>query len=160
MRNKMLLFAGVIVLLFIALYFVTNYQNNQAVDQSGNPYGKEDLDQATIDQLDDPLYQNQIRPEELSERIESGEPTTVYFYSPTCVYCQQTTPVLVPLTEDMDVEMVKLNLLEFEDQWGTYGIEATPTLVHFEDGEEVNRITGAHPEENFRAFLDEVVLKE
>ncbi|GAB3060468.1 thioredoxin family protein [Virgibacillus ainsalahensis] len=158
MRNKMLIFGGIIVLLFVGLFFMTNYQNNQAVENSDNPYGAKDLDQATIDQLDDPNYGNQIMPDELKEEVESGEPTTVYFYSPTCVYCQETTPMLVPLTEEMDVELKKLNLLEFENQWAEYRIEATPTVIHFENGEEVDRITGAHPEENFRSFFNQYVL--
>ncbi len=40
------------------------------------------------------------------------------------------------MAEGYGIDLVKLNLLEFEAQWDAYGIEATPTLVHFEDGEE------------------------
>src|SRR5699024_4337253 len=78
---------------------------------------KENLKQETIDQIDDPLYGNQIVPEDLNEKIASGEAVTVYFYSPRCVYCQRTTPVLVPLTEELNIDMKKLNLLEFKDEW-------------------------------------------
>ncbi|WP_067729787.1 thioredoxin family protein [Oceanobacillus damuensis] len=158
MGKKMLIIIGAIVVLFVALYFVIDYKNNQALESSENPYGTNNLDQATIDQLDEPLYQNQILPDELNEKISNGEEVTVYFYSPTCVYCQNTTPYLAPLAEDMDVDMKKFNLLEFGQQGIAYGIESTPTLVHYENGEEVSRLVGQYPEEEYEAFFDEYVL--
>ncbi|MDC3417258.1 thioredoxin family protein [Aquibacillus salsiterrae] len=124
------------------------------------PYNKETVDQATIDQLDDPLYQNQILPDELSSKLENGEEVTIYFYSPTCIYCQKTTPILVPITDDLGVNMKKLNLLEFPAEWDTYDIEGTPTLVHFDGGEEAARITGAQPKEKFEDFFNTNVLHE
>lgn len=150
---------GVVLLLFVALYFLVDYKNKQAVSNSGNPYGKDELRQETIDQLKDPLYQNQITPDQLEERLANKEDVSVYFYSPTCVYCQRTTPVLVPLTEELDVELVKFNLLEFGDPSNTYGIKSTPTLVHFKDGKEVSRITGERTKEEFNAFFGEFVLE-
>lgn len=157
MKKKMLLLLGVLAVLFIALYFVTNYKNEQALQGSDNPYGKDNLKQETIDQLEDPLYQNQIVPDKLDEKLENGEDVTVYFYSPTCVYCQRTTPVVVPLTEELGIDMQKLNLLEF-DKMGDYGIEGTPTIVHYKNGKEVDRITGERPEADFQKFFEENVL--
>ena len=158
MQKKLLIFGGIIVLLFAALFFVTNYQKNKALDDNENPYGTTDLDQATIDQLDDPNYGNQILPDELEASLENNEDMTVYFYSPLCVHCQNTTPYLVPLTEKNDIDMKKFNLLEFNEEGRPYYIESTPTLVRFEDGEEVARIVGDQGEEAFQAFFDEYVL--
>lgn len=154
----MFIILGVVVVLFGVLYLAVDYKNKAAVGNSDNPYGKDKLDQATIDQLDDPLYQDQITPEKLEEKLKNKEDVTVYFYSPTCFYCQNTTPVLVPLAEELDVEMKKLNLLEFDDKSGTYGIESTPTLVYYENGKEVDRVNGEQPEEMFRAFFEEYVV--
>lgn len=152
----MLIIIGSIVILFIALYFVIDYKNNQALEGE-NPYGTDDLDQATIDQLNNPLYRNQILPDELSEAIESGEAVTVYFYSPTCVYCQQTTPYLVPLAEDMGVDLKKFNLLEFHEEGAPYRILSTPTVIHYENGEEVARLDGQRPENEYESFFEEYV---
>ncbi|MFG6149518.1 thioredoxin family protein [Halobacillus sp. B23F22_1] len=153
MKKNMIIFATVLVALVVILAFVVNYQNSQK--SADNPYEKDNLEQGTIDQLDDPNYQNQILPDELEEEIESGEPVTVYFYSPDCVHCQNTTPELVPLAQDMNVDMKKMNLLEFESEWNKYGIEATPTLVHYENGEEQDRIMGENPTEQFESFFEE-----
>jgi len=160
MGKKMLIIIGSIVVLFVALLFIIDYRNNKAVENADNPYGTTDLEQATIDQLDDPNYGNQILPDELKEKIESGDPVTVYFYSPTCVYCQQTTPYLVPLAQENGVDMKKHNLLEFGEEAMPYGIESTPTLVHYDNGKEVARIVGQHDEEEFQAFFDQYVLNK
>ncbi|HLS09793.1 thioredoxin family protein [Lentibacillus sp.] len=160
MGKKMLIILGSIVVLFAALYFVIDYKNQQAVGDSENPYGKEDLHQATIDQLDDPNYQNQILPDELATKLDNGEDMIVYFYDPTCSHCQELTPRLVPIVEEMDVDMKKLNLLEFQDAWRQYGIESTPTLVYFENGEEVDRVNGAQSNDIFRAFFNEYAVND
>ncbi|AUJ25739.1 Thioredoxin [Virgibacillus dokdonensis] len=157
MAKKISIFIGVIVVLFAGLYFVVDYKNNQAVEDNNNPYGDKELEQGTIDQLDDPNYQNQIMPDELKKKVDSGDPVTVYFYSPTCSHCQSTTPYLVPLAEDNDIDMKKMNLLEFKDEWEVYRIDSTPTVVHFEDGKEVSRIVGDQGEANFQTFFDEYV---
>ncbi len=39
------------------------------------------------------------------------------------------------------------------------GIINTTTIDHFKDGEEVARIVGQQPEEEFQKFCDEYVLK-
>ena len=160
MRNKMLIIIGAIVLLFGSLYFVVDAKNKKAIENSENPYGKTDLKQATINQLDDPNYQNQIVPNELKKELEDQKELTVYFYSPECVFCKQATPVLMSAAEDLGVDIKKLNLLEFNSESSIYQIESTPTLVHFENGEEVSRILGARTEDEFKAFLNEYVSNE
>ncbi|HLQ95520.1 MAG TPA: thioredoxin family protein [Pseudogracilibacillus sp.] len=153
MKNKMTWIIIVIVVLFAALVFVITQKNKQAVDNNENPYGKDTLKQETIDLLDDPLYDNIITPDDLDAKLDNGEDLTVYYFSPTCVHCQRTTPVVVPVAEDMDVDMKKMNLLEF-DKMDYYDIEGTPTIVHYEDGEEVDRIVGEQSEEDFKEFFE------
>lgn len=156
MRNKMLLILAVIIILFGGLIVVNNMKNKKMLDEN-NPYGKETLHQETIDQLNDPLYNNIIIPEDLDKMLEDGEDVTVYYYSPTCVYCQRTTPVLVPITEELGIDMKKMNLLEF-DLMKYYEVEGTPTLIHYKNGEEVARLGGQHEAEEYREFFEEYVL--
>ncbi|GAE93664.1 thioredoxin [Gracilibacillus boraciitolerans JCM 21714] len=157
--KKMIIFILVLVIIFGGLIAIVNYQNSKQLDGVDNPpYGKSELDQATIDQLDEEIYQNQILPEDLANKLANGEDVTVYFYSPTCVHCQRTTPEVVPVAEEYGVDLVKMNLLEFEEQWNVYNIEATPTIVHFEDGKESARIVGEQPQDNFESFFGTEVL--
>ncbi|WP_407271641.1 thioredoxin family protein [Radiobacillus sp. PE A8.2] len=135
MKKNMIIFISIILVLFIALAFVVNYQNNN-----------------------DPLYQNQISLDDLSDTLNNEEDVTVYFYSPTCEHCKVTTPVVVPLTEDLGIDMKKVNVLEYDAAWAQYDIEGTPTIIHFEDGEEAARISGSQPEASFRSFFEDEVL--
>jgi len=155
MKGKMIAIISIIVLLFAGLFVANNYKTNKKLSENDNPYDKTDLRQETVDLLGDPLYDNIIVPEELEKTIDSGDPLTVYYFSPTCTYCQQTTPVLVPITEDMDVDMRKLNTLEYGMK--PFGIEATPTLVHYEDGAEIARLVGQQDEEVYRDFFEQFV---
>lgn len=156
--KKIIVFLAIIVLLFVGIAVLNSVQNKEKVQ--GNPYGTNDLDQATIDQLDDPLYDNIILPEELEEKLENGEDVTAYFFSPTCPHCQRTTPIVAPLAEDMGVDLVQFNLLEFDNGWNQYRIESTPTIIHFEDGVEVGRIAGATGEEEFKEWFETYVTAE
>lgn len=155
--KKMLIIGGVVVVIFALIVVLTQMSNNEKL--ANNPYDTDNLDPATIDQLDDENYQNIVLPDELEDQISSGEPTTVYFFSPTCIHCQNTTPVLMPVAEDMEVDVLQYNLLEYDQGWQQYTIQSTPTLVHYENGEEVARWVGAQPKENIEQFFTEVVKK-
>lgn len=155
--KKLAIFGGVIIAVFALLLVLNNMKNDDALKD--NPYDKENLKQSTIDLIDDPNYQNIIMPDELDEKIKSGEPVTAYFFSPECGYCMEFTPRLMPVAEENKVDVVQYNVNEYQQGWDDYSINSTPTLIYFEDGKEVNRIEGAVPDTTVQAFFDQVVLK-
>lgn len=158
MKKRMFIILGAIVILFAALVFVVNHKNNEKIEKTSNPYGKDNLRQETIDQLDDPLYQNQIIPSKLDEKLENGDDVLVYFYQPTCDHCKVETPKIVPESEKAGVDLKKVNLLEFGDQsyWDRYFVKGTPTLVQYKDGKEEKRISGeGHTNEEYKKFFEE-----
>ena len=139
--KKLVLYMGIIVGLFVVLFLV-----NQAslAGKDDNVYGipAKDLHPLTVKQLNDPNYQNIILPGELEEKLANKEDVFVYFFSPDCPHCKATTPHLMPLAEELGVDVKQYNVLEFEDAWSTYNLSGTPTLVYFQDGVEVDRIVG------------------
>lgn len=155
--KKLGIIGGVVVVLFIVIILLTNLSNKDKLEN--NPYGTNNLYQSTIDLLDDENYQNIILPDALEEKIASGEPVTAYLFSPECPHCKNMTPKLMPIADEMGVEIDQLNILEYQAGWDDYNVEATPTLIHFKDGKEVNRLVGDAPEETIRQFFNEVVLK-
>lgn len=155
--KKLAILGGIIVLVFVLIFVLNNQKNKNAL--SDNPYDTNDLKQSTIDLLDDPNYQNIILPEDLQKKIKSGKPVTAYFFSPECSHCKEMTPRLTPLAKKNDIDIVKYNILEYDQGWDDYLIEATPTTIYFEGGKEVARMVGAQPDENIQAFFDQVVLK-
>lgn len=163
--KKILLFAGVILILFAGLYFV-NMQSNKAKEAQykDNVYGKpvSQLHPETIKLLDNPNYQKTIAPQTLSKKIADKESFYLYFYASDCVHCKATTPRLVELEEELGKDIPKVNLRENPELFGTYNITATPTLVYFENGVETDRIVGGlevkpgdggNPEATYRDFL-------
>lgn len=153
--KKVIIFTAVIVVLFGALALVTSLQNKQQAE--GNPFNKSTLHPETVKQLENPNYQNIILPEELDQKLADGATMTVYFYSPTCPACVETSPIVVPLAEEMNIDLPMYNLLEFEDGWNDYGIESTPTIIHYVDGKEVDRIVGYQEEPTFRSWFGDTV---
>src|SRR5690625_7746185 len=153
MRNKLLIIVGVIVVLFVGLVVINNVKNDEKTVSGDNPYGDKKLKQETIDQLDDPLYQNIILPTELERALKNKEDMTVYFFSPTCIHCINATPVVVPLVEELDIDMKKLNTLEYEEALSEFNIQGTQTIIHYENSEGETRFEGATEEEQYREVL-------
>lgn len=151
--KKVIIFLVGIIILFGGIAFLTKMQNEEKAE--GNPYGKETLHPETVDQLDDPNYQNLIMPDQLEKKLSEDDNVTVYFYSPTCPHCQRTTPVVAPLTEDIGIDLVQYNLLEFEQGWDDYQVAETPTIVQYKNGKETARIVGYHEEAEFEAWFNE-----
>ena len=154
-NSKMLIIIGlIIVLLFVAIIALTKMSNSNKLEN--NPYGTDDLQQSTIDLLDDENYQNIILPNDLDDKIASGEKVYAYLFSPECPHCQNFTPKLMPIAKDMGIHIDQLNLLEYNDQSAKYSIEYTPTLIVFENGEEVTRLVGDHDETSVKSFFNSV----
>lgn len=154
--KKLAIVGAVIVLLFAGIIILTNMKNSEKLED--NPYGTKNLKQSTIDLLDDENYQNIILPDALAKKIESGEGVVGYFFSPECSHCKNYTPKLMPIADEMDIQVDQLNILEYTNEWDTYNITVTPTLIYFENGEEVARLEGDAPDETTRQFFNDIVL--
>ena len=152
--KKLGIIGAAVVLLFVAIIVLTNMSNSDKLEN--NPYGTDNLQQSTIDLLDNENYQNIILPEDLQAKIESGEGVFAYMFSPECGYCIQLTPKLMSVAEQEDIHVDQLNVLEYENGWMTYQLEYTPTLIYFENGKEVTRMVGDTDEESIRQFFASV----
>ncbi|MGM9986770.1 MAG: thioredoxin family protein [Bacillaceae bacterium] len=150
--KKMLIFGAIIIAILVALGVLTSIQNNKKVEN--NVYKKDKLHPSTIKDLDDSTYQNIILPKELKAGLKNSDDLMVFFFSPECVHCKAAAPVIVPMAKEMGINLQLYNLLEFEEGWDEYGIESTPTFIHYKDGKEVDRFVGASENENdYREWL-------
>jgi thioredoxin 1 len=79
-------------------------------------------------------------------------------FSPECPHCKKMTPSLMPIADEVGVQIDQLNILEYDKGWDDYTVEATPTLIYFKDGKEVNRIVGDYSENEqvIYDFLEQV----
>ncbi|GGG15282.1 thioredoxin family protein [Paenibacillus abyssi] len=157
-KKKLYIYILIVIALFGTIFFLNQSNKNELYDKPVS-----DLNPATRAILDDPNYQNIILPAELESKVDSNEGSFVYFFASDCGFCAQTTPVLMPLAEDLGIDLPQFNLREFEDHFRKYAINYTPTLAYFKDGVEVARLEGGistngssgYTEQNYIDFFNE-----
>ena len=79
----------------------------------------------------------------------------VDFYTDWCGHCRIVKPVLEELEAKYtnSVTVAKVDADSEKEIAGRYGIKNYPTIVLFEDGEEIAREIGAHPLEVFEKMI-------
>ena len=92
-----------------------------------------------------------------AEVLGSDLPVVVEFYSDSCIPCKQLSPILGGLEDDYEdqVKVVKVNVNFDAGLAQKYEVAASPTLLFFKDGNEVERIRGLVK----RPKLEETVKK-
>jgi thioredoxin len=90
--------------------------------------------------------------------LESELPVIVSIWSTTCAPCRQLAPVLENVATKYDgrVRVVAVSIEADPDLLVELEIQATPTLIVFERGEEVGRTAGFRPE----GWFDEMIATE
>jgi len=158
-NNGILIGIGAVLVVCIAILIIIPLLEDKHPIY-GVPESK--LNAATRALLDDPNYANTISAETLDEKVNNKEDFFVYMYAATCIYCKETTPVIMPLADELNIHVEQFNLLEYKDYQGKYDIQYTPTLVYFEDGIEKERIVGGvalngaegNSIEDYKAFFE------
>lgn len=75
--------------------------------------------------------------EDFSEIIKGR--VLVDFYADWCGPCKMLAPIL----EEVDfIDVLKINVDDFQDIAVKYGVMSIPTLIKFENGEEVKKTIG------------------
>lgn len=135
--KKMLIFGGIIIVLFAAIFAVTQMEKkNASTDEKG-------------------YYSNKISLEDLNRNIEDKKEQTISFYQTSCVHCQKVSPIVVPLAKDLNVDMKVIDIENLNEPWDKYNIQGTPTIIHFKDGKEVSRISGEQSKDKFKEWFEQ-----
>ncbi|HJE20139.1 MAG TPA: thioredoxin family protein [Aliicoccus persicus] len=150
MGNKLFyVIVGLIIVGFVAAFFlIRDYQSNpDNLSESGYyPYtdiAAEDLNGPTVDLLDNENYHFNQTLEEVVETVQNEtDGVFVYHWSPVCQFCLNATPNLIEAKDQVDANLVQLNLLEYQMAPQVFMIASTPTLVYYENGQEVERLEG------------------
>ena len=94
--------------------------------------------------------------EDFDAQIAASVPVLVDFWAPWCGPCRMVSPAVEAAGRDLtgQLKVVKLNVDEAPDISARYGVQGIPLLVLLRDGEEVDRLVGAVPPQQLRAWLD------
>lgn len=80
----------------------------------------------------------------------------VDFWATWCGPCRMLAPVIEELAKDYDgkVTVGKVDIDEEMDLATRYGIMSIPTVMLFENGEEVDKLVGVRPKDSFTELID------
>jgi thioredoxin 1 len=94
--------------------------------------------------------------QEFQQKLESGRPLFVDFWAPWCGPCMMTKPILDKLGKEFadEVDFLPINADQSREVLEQYRIFGIPTVIAFQNGKEVARLTGAQSEAGYRAVFD------
>jgi len=100
-----------------------------------------------------------VNKENFDAKVLSSEiPVLVDFFSDSCVPCKKIAPVLSELESEYAdrLKIVKVNVNFDEELAVKYNIEATPTLLLLNKGDEVSRLKGAVSKDEIVSLTDKI----
>lgn len=95
------------------------------------------------------------------EVLNSDIPTEVDFWAPWCVPCRMVIPIYEKLSEEYDgrFKFCMINVDENPKTATKYQIMSIPMQKYFVDGENVDEILGAVPEDTIRTMVESILKK-
>jgi len=100
----------------------------------------------------------EITDENLEELKSGNKIVLMDVWAPWCGPCRMLGPVIDDLAKENEgtegVFIGKANIDETPDISEEYKIRSVPTVIIFKDGEEVEKITGAHPKKRYQDLIE------
>ena len=93
------------------------------------------------------------------EVLKSDVPTEVDFWAPWCGPCRMVSPIYDKIAKEYDgkFKFCKINVDKYQQMAGKYKVSSIPMQKFFIDGQKVDEILGAVPENTIRAMVDGIV---
>ncbi len=94
---------------------------------------------------------------DFTDEVETVDgPVIVDFWAEWCEPCKQLSPRLEALAEEYpEVKFVAVDVDANQSLAQSYGIRTIPTVILFENGENVHQVTGALPKERLVETIEE-----
>lgn len=97
---------------------------------------------------------------DFDEAVSAEQLALVEFYTDSCIPCKQMSPILGDIEEDYEgrVTVFKVNANFDAALAERFGVMASPTLVLFKDGAEIDRKTGILKKPALSEWLDAALV--
>ena len=79
----------------------------------------------------------------------------VDFYADWCGPCKMLAMEIEKAASEIDIDIVKVNVDEEEDIARRYGVMSIPTLILFENGQELKKTIGFMPKDKIKEFIED-----
>ena len=77
----------------------------------------------------------------------------VDFYATWCGPCKMLSPVLDDLSNEIDIDIIKLDVDKHSELAREYGVMSIPTLILFDNNIELKRTLGFMDKEKIKGFI-------
>lgn len=98
----------------------------------------------------------ELKQGELEGFVKEGK-CVVDFWAPWCGPCKMLLPVLEEVSEELkDYKFAKANVDDLGEEAMSLSIRGVPTLIFFNDGKEISRVSGFLPKDALTTHIEEV----
>ena len=95
-----------------------------------------------------------LEKEDFKELTSKGT-ILVDFYADWCGPCKMLAMEIEKVASEIDIDIVKVNVDEEEEIARRYGVMSIPTLILFENGQELKKTIGFMPKEKIKEFIED-----
>ena len=96
-----------------------------------------------------------------NEVLKNKLPVLVDFWAPWCGPCRIVGPVLEKISSEYSTKLkfTKLNVDDNQEIAAKFDVRGIPCMIVFKNGQEMDRVIGAYPEQVLRQKLDLILAK-
>lgn len=99
------------------------------------------------------MIKHYSKEEDFNEIIKNK--VLVDFYADWCGPCKMLAMEIEKVASEIDIDIVKVNVDEEEEIARKYGVMSIPTLILFENGQELKKTIGFMPKERIKEFIED-----
>ena len=99
------------------------------------------------------MIKHYSKEEDFNEIIKNK--VLVDFYADWCGPCKMLAIEIEKVASEIDIDIVKVNVDEEEDIARRYGVMSIPTLILFENGQELKKTIGFMPKDKIKEFIED-----
>lgn len=99
------------------------------------------------------MIKHYSKEDDFNEIIKSK--VLVDFYADWCGPCKMLAMEIEKVASEIDIDIVKVNVDEEEEIARKYGVMSIPTLILFENGQELKKTIGFMPKDKIKEFIED-----